>query len=224
MKQAHLVLSLSAFFFLAPIGAAQAQPSFNCQRATTAVEREICGNSRLSGLDRQMARAYAQARSRLSTDRTATSALATDQGYFLATRERILSHPDFGRDGLATFYQERSAMLSSIVAPRAGWGGEWVGFRASTTITEVANRDRTVARTVNLFATEAVQARWVCEYGDSTRVSVQGTRMVANFEDDVKVTLTRRGALLTVANDQGATVNCGANGSVSGTYFPARAK
>ena len=45
-----------------------AQPSFNCARARTAVERLLCRDSRLAGLEVGMVSAYNQAMSRLSSD------------------------------------------------------------------------------------------------------------------------------------------------------------
>lgn len=69
-----------------------AQPSFDCARAGTPTEHAICGSDRLSSLDRDLAAAYAAARS------TATAAQAeairADQRLWLGQRNECGGQPD----------------------------------------------------------------------------------------------------------------------------------
>lgn len=52
------VPALSILVLIATVHAAPAQPSFDCSRALTATERQICGRDHLSSLDREMATLY----------------------------------------------------------------------------------------------------------------------------------------------------------------------
>ncbi|MBL8673875.1 MAG: DUF1311 domain-containing protein [Rhodospirillales bacterium] len=73
---------------LAAAGAhAQSNPSFDCRRAATVVERMICAEASLGEADRTLARAYREA---LESRRTPADrdALARDQADWLTTRDR----------------------------------------------------------------------------------------------------------------------------------------
>jgi uncharacterized protein len=59
-------------------------PSFDCRKAATAVEHEICGKPELAGYDRQIAALYAQALGLL--DAEDADQLRTDQHLWLRVR------------------------------------------------------------------------------------------------------------------------------------------
>lgn len=65
--------------------AAAAGPSFDCRRAATAVEREICRKPQLADLDRQIAALYAQALGLLPAEDA--DQLRTDQRLWLKVRD-----------------------------------------------------------------------------------------------------------------------------------------
>ncbi len=78
---------LGSVLLLAASDAALAQqPAFDCAKATTAIERTICGNEHLVAADRAMAAALAGLVGKL--DARAKEHLTADQARWLANRER----------------------------------------------------------------------------------------------------------------------------------------
>ena len=69
---------------------ADAQPSFNCRKAKTFVEREICGNPSLAAKDRRMSRLYFEQLSYYAEygDALETNAFKAEQRSWLAQRDR----------------------------------------------------------------------------------------------------------------------------------------
>ena len=67
----------------------QSRPSFNCARASTRVERLICGNTYLGQLDREMARAYQVLQTQVPASEL--RALRADQRTWLADRDACVS-------------------------------------------------------------------------------------------------------------------------------------
>jgi uncharacterized protein len=81
-----LLLAVAAAAIL-PAGARadDAAPSFDCSKASTAVEREICRKPELAGYDRQIADLYAQALGLLHAEDAGQ--LRTDQQLWLRLRD-----------------------------------------------------------------------------------------------------------------------------------------
>jgi uncharacterized protein len=86
--------ALAAAAVLATVAAAsapvQAQPSFNCARARTFVEKAICGSPSLAAKDRKMSRLYFEQLSyyREYGDTLETNAFKAEQRSWLAQRDR----------------------------------------------------------------------------------------------------------------------------------------
>lgn len=65
---------------------AQGAPSFDCTKATTAIERTICKNPELAKADREMVAAYAVLAGKLTG--ASKEALVKDQGRWMVDRNR----------------------------------------------------------------------------------------------------------------------------------------
>lgn len=96
---------------LATGGAALAQqPAFDCAKATTAIERTICGNDHLAAADRAMAAALAALVGKL--DARAREHLTADQARWLANRERArIGDPGDVLECLMARYRDRTWRL-----------------------------------------------------------------------------------------------------------------
>lgn len=85
MRTLLLIAALAAVWFPGAARADDAGPSFDCHRAATRVEREICRKSYLAAYDRQIAALYAQALGVLDTEDA--DQLRTDQRLWLKVRD-----------------------------------------------------------------------------------------------------------------------------------------
>lgn len=115
---AALLALVPAFAVALPPPAAAQGPSFDCGRASTVVERAICGSGALSALDRQLAGAYAARRGALGP--SARERLRAEQRSWLGQRDRCGGDADC----LANAMRGRIAILSADAqpAPAAGAG------------------------------------------------------------------------------------------------------
>lgn len=106
LRPAPLPIGLLLLAALLPGHAARAQPAFDCNRATTAIERTICASPALSALDRELNAAYL----RIGGD----PGVAADQRAWLTRRNRDCAVPvdRAGREEcLASAYAQRLAEL-----------------------------------------------------------------------------------------------------------------
>jgi uncharacterized protein YecT (DUF1311 family) len=100
-----------------------AAPSFDCKRASSIAEKEICGLSELEGLDRDIAASFTQALAALSAANA--EALRADQRAWLKTRDdcgdRIHGDPPIYADVFACLREQmtaRAAKLRAIAAAK----------------------------------------------------------------------------------------------------------
>jgi uncharacterized protein YecT (DUF1311 family) len=100
-----------------------AAPSFDCKRASSIAEKEICGLPELEGLDRDIAASFAQALAVLSV--ADADALRADQRAWLKTRDAcgdlIHGDPPIYADVFGCLRQEmtaRAAKLRATVASK----------------------------------------------------------------------------------------------------------
>jgi uncharacterized protein len=95
---------------LAGAALAQGGARIDCAKASTAIERMVCGNAALSAADRKMAAAYAALAGRLAT--AVKDHLAADQARWLTNRNSVcIGEPAEIEDCLETRYRERTARL-----------------------------------------------------------------------------------------------------------------
>lgn len=220
----HLVFAAS----LTMAGSAAAAPSFNCAKASTPVEKSLCGNSILGDQDAAIAKQFKEVRGKL--DAEAAKALVADQRYYLSVRDQRYAEPFSGETpykGLTDIMRYRLAFLKSInPQPAAGFVGKWGNIEGEIEITK--NADGQLLVSAN--SAQAYNGRWVCDL--SGKAEVSGDSLKVTYQDGSPwvLTLTRRGAVL-VANETPPPGEkevgfgppfCGMNGSLRGDWFAVR--
>jgi uncharacterized protein YecT (DUF1311 family) len=217
---AALALTLS---LIAP--AQVSQPSFNCARATTVVERAICGDAELGRLDRQMANRFAAVR--VALDPATRATLLEDQRQYLWVRdEQYRTIP--ARERVASLREDIRARIDFLEAietrPRAGVIGYWSNNYSTVYVTP--GRPGWVR--VQATAAEPLTARWTCDFDVNARLTSGGARGTTADTPDTEfgslgwiITLQRRGVQLNIEECCSAGF-CGNGGTISGDYLPIR--
>jgi uncharacterized protein YecT (DUF1311 family) len=209
-----------------PAGAARVQPSFDCRRASTEVERAICADAQLAAADRAVARAYAGALARFAGP--ARAALQEEQRWFNEARELTLPGDSTDRiavrENVLPHLEFRARQLSSMTpAPGPGLVGRWSSVMGEFTVTAASGgRVQVTGSTV-----APGNARWICDIDTQTgRITGTGTsqRIVLRL-DGWTITLRRDGQMLRVSETEppgGWSLRsyCGANGFLEGAFFP----
>lgn len=206
-------------------GDALAAPSFDCGAANE-TERVICDSDKLSGLDQEIADAYKAALGRLAADAAAVVALRESQRHFIALRDKGLgTNPA----DVEPFMETHRNFLRAI-APRART--EFLGLWESVGGVVIIKKGKG-----GKFAVDAETLgdplwgnRYCAAGGDFT---MRGAALLsANGRREWNLKLTRRGHLLVMEEIEPAVrkpgeerrrpETCGANGSLTGTFFPVR--
>ncbi|WP_191578900.1 lysozyme inhibitor LprI family protein [Achromobacter insolitus] len=220
----YLVLSAS----LAMAGSAVAAPSFNCAKASTPVEKSLCGNSRLGDQDAAIAQQYKAVRDQL--DAEAAKALVADQKYFLGVRDRAYAEPYVQStpfQALTDTMRYRLEFLKAInPKPADGFVGKWRNIEGEIEVTQNSRGEFLVAAN----SARPYSGNWVCDL--SGRGIVSGDTLTVIYQDGPpwSLTLKRRGAVLVTVETAPAGVKnegfgppfCGMNGSLSGNWFAVR--
>ncbi|WP_279357966.1 lysozyme inhibitor LprI family protein [Methylobacterium indicum] len=197
-----------------------AQPSFDCAKAASRIERTICASAPLAKADAALSAAYQEARRTLAPE--AGALLLVDEKRFLAARERVFSTGD--KDPAALLLgeiEDRIAFLRSLRVPPPGrLAGTWSNLFGTVTVTP--GTDGGLA--VKVDANEPITARWTC--GAEGKGRLAGDLLTVSLgEDGSALTLAREGETLTLGavpgkgEAEGTADYCGLNGSVDGTYF-----
>jgi uncharacterized protein YecT (DUF1311 family) len=117
VRRATLIGFAAAALAGAPLGA-QAAPSFDCKRASTIVEKEICGVPELGDLDRDVAAVFAQAIAALSA--TDADVLRADERAWLKDRDNcgdlIHGDPPIMADVYVCLKDQMSARVTRLKA------------------------------------------------------------------------------------------------------------
>jgi uncharacterized protein len=108
--ETRMKLRLAFILALLAPGAAVAQPSFDCGKASTPVERAICGDAKLAAADRELANVYGALLGRLSGP--AKEHLTKDQLRWLGKRGK--SCTAYLAVCLGNRYGQRIAMLKAV--------------------------------------------------------------------------------------------------------------
>lgn len=205
---------------------AQTGPSFDCAKASSAVEKAICADAKLGALDRRIAAAYAEALKRL--DPKATKALRDDQRSFQATLAYGLEW-DEGKPqdkrvfDLADTMKDRAEFLGAIDAAPAGrWAGTWSNHFGGIDIETKGD-----GFSVSANGAKPVTGNWVCQIEGTAKV--EGDRLVLAGSEDGKpdgwtYALTRDGDRIVFSQagpkgERHGSPTCGHNGSMEGDYF-----
>ena len=207
-----------------------AAPSFDCRKAKTAVEKEICAKRHLGDIDRAMAKAYPNALTRLGEDPKAVTALKTSQRLFLTTRN-VQFVPQFGGDyDLEQHMAAQLDLLRSISPdPRKGLEGNWKTTESALFIGRPAANG---LRPVNINSRTHDSKQWTCEFlgearGDGDTLVVEGRDKYRKDYAGWRLKISRDGRMATVETvrpeglERGGAPFCGMNGSLAGDYFPA---
>lgn len=220
----HLVFAAT----LAMAGSAAAAPSFNCAKASTPVEKSLCGNTVLGDQDAAIAEQYKAVRDKL--DAEAAKSLTADQRYYVGVRDNIYDEPFTGSTPfkeIATSMRSRLAFLKAInPQPPAGFVGKWKNIEGEIEITQAADGQFSVAANSN----QPYRGNWVCDL--SGKAVVDGDTLKVTYQDGPPwvVTLTRRGAVLVTRvippagtpDDGSGPPFCGRKGSLKGDWFATR--
>lgn len=213
-----LALGLGGALFCGSTSEAQPRPSFDCAKARSEVEKQICGNRELAELDNAIAEAFATLRKKLDSE--ANRILRAEQATFNATRDVVIDSKDLT---LKEFMASHLAFLRRVEAPAAGAGpasfiGEWGNSSGSVQVKP--GKDGALAVEVN---TSGFGGRWVCEVSGEARLR---DGRLGFSEDDVQISLARRGHALVVSEklppDRRMRDYCGANGAIEGGYLKLR--
>lgn len=186
--------------------------SFECSRATTAVEKMICADRDLSRLDEEMARAYSDARTRVDTASIGQAAWLRD------VRNRCTTTACL-REG----YESRVVVLRDLRPfPLEGLAGEWTRVEAtpdesaSVTISDVT----ATGFAFQLSAQLQLLAAEIFRTGEIEGVAAAGASSAMYVDDDSKcqVTFTRKDARLVVATSPECVVMGGMGVSFGGEF------
>ncbi len=207
---------------------AQSKPSFDCAKAKSLAEKQICADSKLGELDASVARSFAGALALL--DAGARKALQSDQYWFVQARdEGVELNKDEPKDkqifNFEDFLKDRAAFLGSLAHPAAGFVGTWSSLAGTVEIKSAAGG----RLEINAQTTRPITANWVCDVSGKARP--QGETLTFNDTDDAnkptgwRFTIRRKGDMITVdqngpaSGDNSEPPACGHNGTVAGSYF-----
>ncbi len=203
--------------FAAPVSAQTAVP--DCAKAANPVARTICADADLRDLDKALARSFAAARARVDSD--ALRALEKDQKAFMEERGLVLEKNGMP---LAEYLRNRIAFLDSVQSP--AWGRDAAAFVGTwrNSLGEVRiSRDESGQLVVGISTVSPAESAWICDIEAS---AAPKSGRLSFTEDEVTVTLARRGSALVVGDQvpqgDGGRTFCGANGYIDGAYFKVR--
>jgi len=213
-----LMASASAFAG-APV---PAQPSFDCAKAASAVEKAICGNDGLARADAAVGRAYQ--RLRKSLDAKAASGLREDQRWFIGIRDATYDNATAANrtQSLKALLDARARSLAQIRAqPAAGLVGHWRNLAGGIDVVD----DGAGRLKVEANAAHPLDGRWLCDASGRGRSAGAALTVQVEGGERSSLKLTREGAALRVQalDAQGQPLlgpdYCGHNGSLEGVYF-----
>jgi uncharacterized protein len=212
---ASLVLAAAAL-----PAAAQGSPPTDCAKAPTPVEQAICADPQLSALDKGIRDAFAKAQGRV--DKDALKALQKDQKDFLSERAMVFDNKSMP---LADYLKNRLGFLERL--ENAAWGREASAFVGTwrSSLGEVrVTKDEAGGLVVAISTLSPAENKWVCDIEGQVPAPKNGRLEFA--DDEVKITLVRRGSALVVGDQipqgDGGRPFCGANGYIDGAFFKVR--
>jgi len=197
-----------------------AAQTLDCAKLPTPVEQAICAEPELAALDRRVREAFVKTSGRV--DRDALKALQKDQKDFLAERAMVFDNKAMP---LADYLRNRLSFLEGVENP--AWSRDAAAFLGTwrSSLGEVrVSADDTGALVVAISTLSPAESRWICDIEGSVGAPRNGR--LTFTEDEVKVTLSRRGSALVVGDQlpqgDGGRPFCGANGYIDGAFFKVR--
>lgn len=217
MRRGILAALAAAFLSFAPFSASAQAPALNCTNAGTPIDKAVCGDDELKSLDRSVRDAYLKALGRV--DRDGLKALQKDQKAFLDERQMVLDKQTMP---LASYFRNRLALLERIENP--AWSreaGAFLGTWKSSLGMVQVTQDEGGKLVVQISTLSPAESAWICDIESVANPPRNGR--LSFTEDEVKVTLSRRGSALVVGDEvpqgDGGRPFCGANGYIDGAYF-----
>jgi uncharacterized protein YecT (DUF1311 family) len=211
----RVVIAAALAIFALPAFAQSAPTS--CSKPANAVDEAICADAGLQALDRAVREAYIKALGRI--DRDSTAALQKDQKAFLDERAMVLEKRTMP---LGDYLRQRQAFLERIENP--AWSreaGAFLGTWKSSLGMVQVTRDDSGKLIVQISTLSPAETAWICDIESVAGAPRNGR--VSFTEDEVKVTLSRRGSALIIGDEvpqgDGGRPFCGANGYIDGAYF-----
>jgi uncharacterized protein len=212
------VIAAATLLALATLTAnAQAQTVPDCAKAKGPVAEAICADADLRALDTALTRAFTSARARV--DRDSLKALEKDQKAFLDERAMVLDRKEMP---LKDYMAHRLAFLEGIQSP--AWSrdaGAFVGTWRNSLGEVRVTPDETGKLVVGISTLSPAESKWICDIESLAEAPRNGR--VTFTEDEVKVTLSRRGSALVIGDQvpegDGGRPFCGANGYIDGAFF-----
>jgi len=210
------------------VAMAQTKPSFDCAKAASLAEKDICADPALAQGDADVAKNYAAALKTL--DQSAGKALRDDQGDFIQYRDQIAGFnentpKDQQNFDLGDFLRGRATFLASIRKPAdTGFVGTWSSMRGGVEIKPAGTGKLEVSEDVANPVTGGAE----CDI--SGTVNIHGKPRLVDTDDNDKptgfvFTFLRVGDALfveqsgTAKDGSSEPPSCGANGHLDGTFF-----
>jgi hypothetical protein len=209
----HFALSAALVVFAIP---AFAQTAPDCGKLTAPVDKAICADPALSDLDKALRLSFTKARARVDSD--ALKALEKDQKDFLSERAMVFENRSMPLDG---YMKNRLSFLDGLENP--AWSRDATAFLGTwrNSLGEVRiSKDDAGKLIVAISTLSPAESKWICD--------IEGSGTPKNgklefSEDDVKITVSRRGSALVVGDQlpqgDGGRPFCGANGYIDGAFF-----
>lgn len=220
------IVSALAFSLLAIEPAVAADASFDCATARTRVEKAICADAELAGLDQVLASRYREAMARIEGQAPLVAKLKQEQRKFLDLREAALDDP---KASLAQYMMGWRDWLDAVGEPRTAWSGTWVHGSGSLQIGSLPDGRYTV-----VVKADDAWGSYTCEFiglGRAKGNRIEVTWDIRNDEEDGAMgwtlVLQRRGGLIKLREHRNASEAetrpyCGSRGGLEGAYLPAR--
>jgi hypothetical protein len=211
MKRFALSAALVAFAM-----PAFAQTAPDCSKLSAPVDKAICADPALSDLDKAMRLSFTKARARVDSD--SLKALEKDQKDFLSERALVFENRSMPLDAYMT---NRLSFLDGLENP--AWSRDATAFLGTwkNSLGEVRiSKDDLGKLIVAISTLSPAESKWICD--------IEGSGTPKNgklefSEDDVKITVSRRGSALVVGDQlpqgDGGRPFCGANGYIDGAFF-----
>lgn len=213
-----LALFLCLGTALPGLAVAQSEPSFDCKKASTPVEKAICSDEAASEADRAIGITFQSLTSR--ADEGLNTALRSDQRDFIAIRDEsyaiVRGGPDQLMPNLVDYLELRAEMLNWInTAPPAGYEGNWRNAHGLLTI----SRDDKGQLTLEGNTVDQVAGSWLCHIEGVLSEGADGQMELATDNGPVRLERKQSFVQLTDAQPNRTQEYCGLNGWMEGPFF-----
>lgn len=196
---------------IAALSVSHAQ-SFDCTKASTAVETLICADPNLSLMDTELGRVYGNLMQSISNG--AQKTLRDGQRAWLNQRNTCETR---GSECVEGLYEQRLRQLDADYDVFTGWAGEF----SSAANLQISATNTDDGRTYEIALSGAGQ-NWTCDGSLSARVNDDGTALVVNKDDEI-VQIQAAGTGLLVPDDMDGIVAsegfCGAEAPAFEGFF-----